>query len=100
MNPRQGNPEHQDDTQQGQDDGLQHLNTLSLSDRPHGKGQDRRAAAAKSCRKTNSTDVEVSREQLREGYDGGREQRPDEEALQSHGHCRYDELGNEPEQEL
>jgi len=100
LDPRQEAPDQEDGREQGEDDRLQHLHTLGLRNGADGERQERRTAAPKRGREPDGADVEMAREQLRHGHDGGGEQGADKEPLQSHRDGRDDELWDEPEQEF
>ncbi len=100
LHPRQAEPDPEDDGQQGEDDGLQHLDALGLGDGADGEGQDGGAASAAGRREPDGADVEVARQQLGHDHDGRREQRAEEHPDQAHRHCRHDELWHQPEQQL
>lgn len=100
LNPRQRNPDTQDDNQQREDDRLQHLDALGLRNGADGEGQDRRTAAAARRREPDGADVEVARQQLGHDDDDGREHGPQEHPDQADGHRRHDELRHQPEQKL
>lgn len=85
MNPRQPQPQHQYHPQKRQNNRLQNLHALRLRDRAHRERKNRCTRPAKRGRKPNRRDVQMAGQELSSSDDGGREKRPEKEALQGDG---------------
>lgn len=99
-NPRQAQPEPQNGPKQSQNNGLQHLDALRLSDCSHREWEYCSTGATERSSESDRADVQVPGKQLGgDDYNCG-EQRSHQKPLQGDGDGGDVELRDEPEDEL
>ena len=87
LHPRHTNPQRRNSNQQRQDNRLQRLNPLSLSNSAHDEREDGTARAAECGPEADGADVQRAREQLRHEDDGCGEHGAEHEAEEGDGYC-------------